>query len=220
MTIKKIVEVNEIHEIVHFTSNHGLVGTLETGLVLSRRKLPEVDHLAYIASPTSKSRQEAEQYFDKAEDWLDFVNLSISEINQHYFGFASSRWHVSGDRWWTILSFKPEILEHPGVYFTTTNNIYQHVKRSQGADGLRALFATRINRKDNWYALRHGRAPRLPTCQQAEVLYPHALSIEYLQKVYVMSDEDHDVVAGWLRYYGKSDIEVKIAPEKFLGVPN
>lgn len=210
----------KIKEIVHFTSNHGLVGTLEMGSVLSRRRLPDVSHLAYLAAPTSEKRQEAAHYFDKAEDWLDFVNMSISEINQYYFHVASTKWHVAGDRWWTILSFSPEILSHYGVFFTTTNNIYEYVKRGQGHQGLAALFDEPILRKNNWYARRGLRAVNLPTCQQAEVLYPQSVSIEYLQRIYVANDEQHDIVSGWLRYYGKSDVEVTIQPEKFSGAPN
>jgi hypothetical protein len=220
MSILDIVEHHGITEVVHFTSNHGLVGTLEVGALLSRRRLPDVDHLAYIAAPTSAQRQEAMSYFDKVEDWLDFINLSLSEINQHYFNFAANKWHTQGDRWWTILSFRPEVLTHPGVFFTTTNNVYEHVVRGQGEEGLVALFKGPIYRKGRWLAHRNGRAINLATCQQAEVLYPQSLAVAYLQKIYVATEEQHDLVAGWLRYYRINSVSVTIQPEKFAGVPN
>lgn len=220
LSISDVVKRRNITEIVHFTSNHGLLGTLEVGAVLSRRQLPEIKHLANLAAPTSAQRQEAMSFFDKKADWLDFVNLSISEINQHYFNVASTKWHVQGDRWWTILAFRPSILEHEGVYFTTTNNVYEYVKRNSGVDGLTALFSPVIPRKPKWAAYRGSRPDHVPTCQQAELLYPHSLSIEDLFRVYVRTDEEHDVVSGWLRFYRRPNIEVVISPEKFAGMPN
>lgn len=218
--IKEIVAARGITEIVHFTSNHGLVGSLEVGAVVSRRQLPAEKHLAYIAAPTSATRREAEAYFDKNEDWLDFVNLSISEINTSYFNFASTKWHVTGDRWWAILAFSPDILAHEGVYFATTNNIYDFVVRQPGARGLDNLFAQSIKRKGNWTALRRDRADALPTCEQAEVLYPKRLPLQYLEKIYVQNGDDHDRVSGWLNYYKRPNVQVLIDEAKFDGQPN
>jgi hypothetical protein len=221
MDIQEIVDERGISEIVHFTSNHGLVGMLELKKALSRRQLPENDHLAYLAGPTSAQRQEASEFFDKQEDWLDFLNLSISEINYHYFNYAATKWHNQGDRWWAILVFSPEILSHENVFFATTNNVYiEHVKRGRGADGLNQLFVPVVKRKGVWFANRGSRPSHLPTCQQAEVLYPQSLPLTYLRKIYVRTDEEHDIVAGWLRMYGMRDVQVKIEPEKFRGVPN
>lgn len=217
--IRDLIEERNITEVVHFTSNHGVVGVIDIGCVLSRRVLPEEKHLSYIAAPTSSSRAEAEEKFDKKEDWLDYVNLSLSEINTNYFRFAT-RWHQNDSRWWAILSFDPEILTHEGVYFSTTNNIYPYVKRGQGCAGLTALFDGRIKRKQNWCATRYGRSERLPTCEQAEVLYPERLLIQYLNKIYVKNGDQHDIVKGWLRLYRRSDIAVDVSPEKFQGAPN
>jgi hypothetical protein len=32
--------------------------------------------------------------------------------------------------------------------------------------------------------------------------------------------DEHDIVAGWLRYFAKPNIEIVISPEKFSGMPN
>lgn len=218
--INQIVAVRNITEIVHFTSNHGLVGSLEVGAVLSRRQLPAEKHLAYISAPTSATRREAEEYFNKDKDWLDFVNLSITEINTSYFKFASERWHVTGDRWWAILVFSPEILAHDGVYFATTNNIYDMVVRQSDEVGLQNLFAPMVRRKSTWRVNRGNRADNLPTCEQAEVLYPKRLSLKYLRKIYVRNGEEHDCVSGWLNFYKRPDVEVVIDEAKFAGKPN
>ena len=92
--------------------------------------------------------------------------------------------------WWCILSFSPEILTHPGVFFCTTNNAYTSVDRNTGARGLEKLFADRIEREPGWVATRTEATPiNQPTCNQAEVLYPGELSIDYLKHIYVQDVE-------------------------------
>ncbi len=67
------------------------------------------------------------------------------------------------------------------------------------------------------------RGPRpanLPTCEQAEVLYPEAVSTEYLRCIYVDEDDHHDQASGWLQEFGFKDVDVVISTQKFLGSPN
>lgn len=218
-TIAEVISARDIEEVLHFTSNHGLVGCLEERAVLSRRQLPEQKHLAHVAAPTAATRQEAGEFFNKERDWLDYVNLSISEINFRYFNVAATKWHPQG-RWWVILAFRPEILEHSGVYFATTNNVYEHVLRDAGAAALERLFAGYVRRKGDWGARRANRSSHLPTCEQAEVLYPTRLSLSHLQRIYVRNDEDYDVVRSWVNYYGLPSIEVLVSPDRFNGQPN
>lgn len=220
ITVKDVADRRGIAELLHFTSNHGLVGILTLGSVLSRRALPEEDHLAHVAAPTSATRQEAASHFDKKEDWLDYINLSISEINRSYFKFASQRWHTSGDRWWVILAFNPSILNQEGVYFSTTNNVYPKTHRAKGAQGLDALFSNSTERKPGWTVNRLARPANLPTCEQAEVLYPNSLELSYLQSIYVANDDHSDLVEGWLAYYKISGVSVIINESKFFGQPN
>ena len=219
MTVAQEIIRRGITEIVHFTTNHGLVGMLAKGAVLSRRQLPNESLLRYIAHPNAVTRTEAAEYFDKSADWLDYVNLSVSEINRSYFGF-SNRWSHNSDIFWSIMAFDAEILTHQGVHFATTNNVYLFCKRGNGLDGFNAMFATIVRRKGDWSAKRRNRADWLPTCEQAEVLYPSAVPLEYLRKIYVRTDDDHDCVAGWLAQYDRHDVLVEIAPAKFNGVPN
>jgi len=217
--IGDIITERQIAEIVHFTSNNGLVGCLELGALVSRRQLPAEKHLSYVAAPTAATRAEDSDFFDKDRDWLDYVNLSISEINKSYFRFAQG-WHQNSDRWWVIMSFDPAVLKQDGVFFATTNNIYPFVRRGEGADGLSALFSDSIQRKLGWTAYRGLRASNLATCEQAEVLYPSRISLDYLRKVYVRTDEQHDIVSGWLNLYRRGGVEVIISEEKFNGVSN
>jgi hypothetical protein len=67
------------------------------------------------------------------------------------FGISRGKWHSTMDGWWCLLSFSPEILLHPGVFFATTNNIYTSVQRKMGAQGLNDLFADRIQRWPGYF---------------------------------------------------------------------
>jgi len=60
----------------------------------------------------------------------------------------------------------------------------------------------------------------LPTCEQAEVLYPQEISTNWLKRIYVIDDETHDIVGGWLDEFEFDGIEIVISPEKFAGMPN
>lgn len=164
-------------------------------------------------------RPEAAADFDKSANWLDYVNLSISEINTRFLG-VSKRWHNNADVWWCILEFGSTIMTHDDVLFATTNNSYQLCKRGVGAHGLQALFAPVVHRKERWSVMRLGRPTHLPTCEQAEVLYPNSLDTKYLKCIYVEENDHHDVVGGWLQEFGLDDVDVIVSSAKFKGRPN
>lgn len=219
MDIEQFIFEKGISEILHFTTERGLTGCAGTGLVLSRKALNEEQFLSYIASPVSSERKEAQDTFNKDEDWLDYINLSISEINTSYFN-AARNWFRGEDRWWCIMAFDPIILTHPKVYFTTTNNIYTSVIRTPGCAGLQSLFVETITRWRGKTVSRNGRQQRLTTCEQAEVLYPNPLDMKFLRSVYVQNQEQAASIHGTLRSFGFLSVNVIICPEKFLGVPN
>jgi len=207
VTIQEIVKLRRITEVLHFTTHKGLLGALHSGAVKSRKRLPADVDLQFIYQPNAN--------FRKDQAWLDYVNLSISRINDEFFR-ASCRWHRAEDLWWCILSFDPEILAHDGVYFTTTNNMYTGVRRGVGAVALEALFATRITR---WTGNAVQRTPGMPshltTCVQAEVLYPRELLIGYLRRVYVVRPEDSDEVHAQLAMTGFKTTDVRVEPKRF-----
>lgn len=219
MSISEVTKSRGITELLHFTTNRGLVGILASGALRSRRGLNSDDYLKNVLHKNAIVRPEEAQNFDKQEDWLDYVNLSISAINTSYMGF-SQRWPHNQEIWWAILSFSADLLDHEGVYFATTNNAYEHCRRAVGEEGLEALFARSIRRKEAWTAWRGSRADHLPSCQQAEVLYPGSVSVDYLKHVYVQSDEDSDRVRGWLRELGPTGVGVSVSTDVFRGFPN
>lgn len=219
-TIAALVAKRCIAEVVHFTTNRGLLGCLATGEVMPRNRLREQQLLKHIAYPNAPFRSEEREAFDKSEDWISYVNLSISEISTNLFRASTQRWHTGRDVSWFIMSFRPPLLSNPGVYFSTTNNIYDLTKRGTGPRGLEALFAPIISRKPGWTARRLSRPDHLPTCEQAEVLYPSGLSLAYLQRVYAHDGDDADWAMATLSTYGRHDVDVTVDPVKFNGCPN
>ena len=74
-----------VAQVVHFTTVSGLTGVLAAKAVKSRARLPTDKYLEHVYQPNSAIRK------DRA--WLDYVNLSISRINDWMFD-SSTSWHV------------------------------------------------------------------------------------------------------------------------------
>lgn len=176
-----------VREVLHFTTNSGLVGILHARFLLANSLLREDQRLAHILSINSIDRS-------RDEDWLGYINLSVSRINSSFFRFSRG-WEKHEHAYWCILGFDPSILVHSGVYFVTTNNAYELAERDVGLPGFEAMFSEYIRRKPGWSARRaQGELASLTTCQQAEVLYPERLSLDYLRAIYVESDAVGDEV--------------------------
>lgn len=60
----------------------------------------------------------------------------------------------------------------------------------------------------------------MPTCEQAEVLYPEKLSLDYLNTVYVEEVNQQDIVVGLLNDFNYDGVEVVLQPEKYVGRKN
>ncbi len=220
MTIADITQQRGISEVLHFTTSRGIIGTLATGALLSRHQLPQEKYLQHVLHVNAASRPESYHDFDKSQNWLDYVNLSISEINRRYFEF-SSKWHKDEDIWWGILAFDPVIMTHDGVFFASTNNAYEPLCiRDSGEAGFARLFQELVKRKPGWNVSRRDRAPQLTTCEQAEVLYPQRVPVEFLRHIYVQEDEHQDQARGWLAELSLRNVDVVISPVKFQGVKN
>jgi hypothetical protein len=209
MSVRGVIQTRNIEEVVHFTWHRGLVGALHCGFLKSRLRLPNTEELEFIYEPNAAYRKDVA--------WLDYVNLSISRINCEFFGH-SCRWRRDQDLWWCILSFDRVILNHSGVWFTTTNNIYPATRRGTGSAGLQALFAERVLGRYSVVLQRHSGMPlHFTTCEQAEVLYPGELSLEFLRRIYVSTGEDHDEVKAQLAAFRWRPVDVIIAPDRFGG---
>lgn len=203
-----LVSGRGIDEVVHFTISHGCLGTLLTGMCQSRARLQDDEMVKYLFSPNSALRKDIA--------YLDYVSLSLNHINARFYRTSAHSWHREKPIFWCILSFDPVILTHPNVEFATTNNMYTGVRRGVGVPGFEALFAPVVTQYKSVMVRRgDGLHPRWTTCQQAEALYPGAVSTEYLRCIYVQTLQDQSEVIGFIKATVHRDIEVRIAPEKF-----
>ena len=206
MSVSVDVDRRGIGEILHFTTSKGLLGILDTRAALSRTRVKLEERLEYILKLNSS------RVLDPG--WEDYVNLSISEINAAFFRISRG-WHPP-DLWWAILSFAPEVLSHPGVHFSTTNNCYPSCKRGQTRQHFNALFAQEVRGRMG-VAIR--RPPTLPdsctTDEQAEVLYPERLSTQYLRTIYVSEPAHADQVHYFIKLVDHEPVSVRIEPERF-----
>ncbi len=207
MKIEQVVAARSIQEVLHFTTNRGLLGILANGSVKSRKRLPNEAQLEYLFLPNTDYRKDV--------PWVDYVNLSISRVNNRFLDWSRRRPRTER-LFWCILAFDCVILAHPGVLFVTTNNIYSGAKRGSSHSDLEALFAEAVHQWGPHYAHRPlGRANHLTTCPQAEVLYPKALSIEHLGRIYVADGETQDEVHAMLGMLALQGVDVVVNAEMF-----
>jgi len=209
LSVSDLIAARGINEVVHFTTNHGCLGTLYTGTLLSRARLQEDEMVRYLFGANAELRRDL--------SYLDHISLSLEHINAEFYGISANKWHRNEPIFWCILAFDPIVLTHDDVVFVTTNNIYSSVVRGTGEAGLARLFGDKIHR---WHGVPAAiRVPATrscyPTCFQAEALYPGSLSTEHLQRIYVRSATDQSEIIGFLKATFHREIDVLVAPEKF-----
>lgn len=196
-----------VEDVLHFTTVNGAIGILAAETVKSRKRLPEERYLEHVYQPNVEVR--------KDPAWLDYVNLSISRINDWMFN-TSVRWHGAKGNPWVVLAFSVELLGQPGVAFTTTNNIYPACRRAEGVDGFNQLFAEQVRGRYDSVHRREGKQRSWPTDRQAEVLYPGEVPCKFLRRIDVQKEETIDTIAGILGGLGfKQEIPVQHSPEVF-----
>jgi hypothetical protein len=211
-TIKEIIESRGITEILHFTTNSGLLGILYSQTIRSRLRLSNDKRLEHILKLNTP------KVFDPIK-WRDYVNLSITNINHSLYNISLNNYHDVNVNW-RILSFSTDILDHEGVHFATANNAWPKCLRNPGYAGLELLFSEPIKgRYDNIHRRSKNMVTSLPTCAQAEVLYPCEFSTQYLNKIYVKSDDQLFSVDSKFGATGHRPIEVCVDPSKF-GIEN
>jgi len=191
---------------VHFTTVRGAVGILAVRAVKSGKRLQTEQFLEHVSRPNA--------HFGKALDWLAYVNVSITRINDWMFK-TSLRWHIEdNDNPWVVFAFDPKLLGDPGVVFATTNNIYPACRRAGGLEGFSSLFADNVLGRYDKQHNRMGKMSDWPTDRQAEVLYPGELSCDYLHRIDVQREEPIETIHGMLAVLGLN-VQVRHAPEVF-----
>ena len=207
MSISDIISARNINEIVHFTTNKGLIGVLATKFLKARSHLKNEQYLEFILHENSKFRSDLE--------WVDYISLSVTRMNTSFFN-QCTRWHA--DIQWCAICISASVLGDKGVVFTTTNNIYRDsVIRTEGPQGLEAIFAPSISGRYGLLCNRGSAVPdNVPTDIQAEVLYPNQISIDYIQRIVVRTDNDADEMCGITNLFlHSSHIPVIVDPDFF-----
>jgi hypothetical protein len=206
MSVRDAAQSRGIEEILHFTTDKGVLGSIRKQQLLSRARVQDDPDLAFIFQDVWPRRDLA---------WIDYVSLSISRINRQLYDKAARN---LPERWWAIMSFGLEILDHDDVWFTTTNNVYDDVcARGTGVDGFEALFGPRIP----WgyhgsVKLRPaGHPPELPTDEQAEMLYPGAVPLQCLRVVYVQDEQRRALIRAWCDVLDRPEPPVEVEASRF-----
>lgn len=208
MSIEQFITDRKIGSVVHFTTNRGSLGIFASNALKSRHRLNDDEQLAHIFQPNARDR-------NKDAAWLDYANLSISRINTSFFRY-SGNWHKEQGFFWCIFDFSPEIMTHDGVWFATTNNIYTGVRQTQGLKGLQAVFQeTTVLWNGKVVTRTPDHPPSLPTCPQAEVLYPGEVSTQYLQRIYARCSSESDEIAAQMYAMGHRQVPVVVNPDLF-----
>jgi hypothetical protein len=203
------VQDQGITEVLHFTTDSGLLGIAATGALLSRDGLCKERYLEYISIVNCPDRS-------RDARWTGHVSMSITKINHHMLR-SSKRWHPGEEVWWSVLAFDVNLLGHPGVWFADSNNAYPITKRGTGVDGLAMLFAdTVIWGYHNTPTPRASTPRNMPTHEQAEVLYPDRVPLQWLRRIYLPNEDNIDYVNGLPgSFMGLPRVPVECKPEVF-----
>lgn len=200
--IAAVISARGIEEVLHFTTNLGLLGILATRAVKSRSLLATEEYLESIFKPNAAYRSDPR--------WAGHVSLSLSRINTEFFA-ASGRWHSAEDLWWCVVVLNPTVLTHEDVIFVTTNNIYPAARRAPGAAGLQALFSPEVPAR---YGATQSRTSSThaswTTCVQAEALYPNEISTRFLSRIIVATDLHAAVADAQLAAVDHEDVEIVV----------
>lgn len=194
-----------VEEVLHYTSERGVMGSVMKQALLSREQVENDDDVAFIFEGIWER---------KDPEWVDHISLSVSRINLDLFNRSRTNFP---DFWWAVMSFDVEILDHDGVCFTTTNNIYPPCRRGNGLAGFEAMFDESIewgyHGSEKWRPAEH--PDSWTTDRAAEVLYPTRISLEYLRRLYVPGKQHRRMVSAWAEAYGVDDLRVEIDLEPF-----
>lgn len=196
-------ESRGVTELLHYTTQRGVHGTIASRALLSRARLDKDEYLEHIREPVWPRKDPA---------WVDHISLSVSSINDELF--RQSRLHYP-HLWWAVISLDPVILDDSDVVFTTTNNIFPMVRRAGGVGGFEAMFGDPVYGKYSSVHTRAGLSACQPTDRAAEVLYPGSIATERVQRVYVVDAEHKRTVLAWCEALDHPDLPVEIRPDVF-----
>lgn len=194
----------EVVELVHYTTSPGIMGTLRTGRLLSRKRLEGNEDIAFVREAIWPTR---------LYKWDDHISLSISRINKELHDRSRRRYP---EHWWGILSFSTSLLNDEDVWFATCNNLWPSCKRAQHAAGFEALFADTVEGKFQVDSERDTVMPASwATDRSAEVLYPGEITLDHLQRIYVTDLAHRALIMAWCETFSIATPEVVVDASRF-----
>lgn len=213
-TLAEATAARGITRLRHFTTDRGALGIIATGQLRSRALLTTDNYLEHIYLPNCDVRR------DPA--WLNYVNLSVTEINASFFAICSGKpaWHADMDGFWVIVDLVPDLVWDKGVTFVNTNNRYTGARRGVNLAGFEEMFAPTVR---PWYSAPTISRPaalasNLTTDQQAEVLYPNFVPSDRIDRLIVRESEHAATLEGQLRVFrniNPASIDVVVDPSAF-----
>lgn len=205
MSAAELARGRGITEVLHYTSQRGAMGTVMKKALLSRERVENDPDIAFVFEGVWER---------KDPEWVDYISLSLSRINVDLYRRSRKRFP---DYWWAILSFDVEILDHDGVWFTTTNNTYPVCERARGEAGLAAMFAPVVpwGRQGTVKTRHPGMSEAWTTCETAEVLYPQRIPLEHLRRIDVQGAQHCRLVQAWAEVYGAGELSIEVRPGSF-----
>ena len=192
-----------VDQLLHYTTQKGVHGTIASHAILSRAQLDDEDYLVHIREPV---------WPRKDPRWINHISLSVTTINDLLF--SQSRYHYP-HLWWAVFAIDPAILDDEGVVFTTTNNIFPAVNRAPGVDGFESMFAKEVEGRWGAISTRAGVGDAQPTDRAAEVLYPARIGSGHIQAVYVLEPDHRNLILAWCEALGHPDLAVEVRPNVF-----
>ena len=190
-----------IEEIVHYTTQRGVFGAIAKGAILSRPRLDEDDWLEHIFSGIWDNNAKAE---------LDNVHMSVGRINAYLLGRSKLQ---RPEMWWCVLSFGIDILDEPGVQFTTVNNIWPRRLKGSGVAGFEGMFADSVAGRFEDVHHRTNHSPAEPTHFSAEVLFPGQIALDRVQRVYVEKPEHAWSIRTHCNTFDRPSLDVRVQPD-------
>lgn len=192
-----------VTQLLHYTTQKGVHGTIASAAILSRAQLDKDEYLEHIRKGVWPRRDHR---------WIDHISLSVTSINELLFRQSRANHPMM---WWAVFSVWPSILNDDNVWFTTTNNIFPAVRRGQDLTGFGAMFADPVEGRYGKMHTRAGLPCSQPTDRAAEVLYPQRISTDRVQRVYVSEADHRHLVLAWCEALGHRDLDVEISPNIF-----
>lgn len=198
MTFKKTIEKYKqfiqdrgIDCLIHFTPTKNLYSILENKKIMSREMLESLDieqfDILDYAQFTDNIR-----YDDKS-----YINLSIAFPNTFLFNRFRERTKDNPTITWCVLKINPIYLYVDGTLFSVTNAASSSSKNQFGIsddlEKLKMLFADEliINAFNGpRRVVRNNLDSKYPTDIQAEVLVKDEISMEHIDQVCFLTEED------------------------------